>query len=75
MTKGSITFIEYKGHWPDFEAKDFIIPPAEIAQDFSKLAKPILQKISDNNSQIQSLARSRDELLPKLMSGVVRVNF
>lgn len=74
MTKGSITFIEYKGHWPDFEAKDFIIPPVEIAQDFSKIAKPILEKISNNNSQIQSLARSRDELLPKLMSGVVRVN-
>jgi len=75
MTKGSITFIEYKGHWPDFEAKDFVIPSAEIAQKFSKLAKPILAKISDNNSQIQSLTRSRDELLPKLMSGMVRVNF
>jgi type I restriction enzyme S subunit len=73
MTKGSITFIEYKGHWPDFEAKDFIIPSVEITQDFSKIAKPILEKISDNNSQIQSLARSRDELLPKLMSGEVRV--
>jgi type I restriction enzyme S subunit len=68
MTKGSITFIEYKGHWPDFEAKDFIIPTVEIAQDFSKLAKPILTKISDNNSQIQTLIRTRDTLLPKLMS-------
>jgi type I restriction enzyme S subunit len=75
MTKGSITFIEYKGHWPDFEAKDFIIPPIEVAQKFSKIAKPILEKISDNNSQIQSLARTRDELLPKLMSGEVRVKF
>lgn len=75
MTKGSITFIEYKGHWPDFEAKDFVIPSAEIAQKFSKLAKPILEKISDNNSQIHSLARNRDELLPKLMSGAVRVDF
>jgi type I restriction enzyme S subunit len=75
MTKGSITFIEYKGHWPDFEAKDFVIPSAEIAQKFSKIAKPILEKISDNNSQIHSLARSRDELLPKLMSGQVRLNY
>lgn len=73
ITKGSITFIEYKGHWPDFEAKDFIIPPVEIAQKFSQTAKPILEKISDNNSQIQSLADSRDELLPKLMRGEVRV--
>ena len=27
LTKGSITFTEYKGHWPDFESKDFVIPP------------------------------------------------
>ena len=74
MTKGSITFIEYKGHWPDFEAKDFVIPPVEIAQKFSEIAKPILQKISDNNSQIQSLSKSRDELLPRLMRGEVRVS-
>lgn len=75
MTKGSITFIEYKGHWPDFEAKDFIIPSVEMAKDYSKVAKPILEKISDNNSQIQSLTRSRDELLPRLMRGEVRVEF
>ena len=74
MTKGSITFIEYKGHWPNFVAKDFVIPSVEIAQNFSEIAKPILEKISDNNSQIQSLARGRDEILPKLMSGIVRVN-
>lgn len=73
MTKGSITFIEYKGHWPDFEAKDFIIPPVEVSQRFTKIAKPILQKISDNNLQIKSLSRSRDELLPKLMSGEMGV--
>lgn len=75
MTKWSISFIEYKGHRPDFEAKDFIIPTIEKAKEFSKIAKPILQKISDNNSAIQSLSNSRDALLPKLMSGEVRVEF
>ena len=73
LTKGSITFIEYKGHWPDFEAKDFIIPPVELAREYSNIAKPILEKISSNNSQIQSLSKTRDELLPRLMSGEVRV--
>lgn len=75
MTKGSITFIEYKWHWPDFEAKDFIIPSVEKAQEFSKQAKPILKKISNNNSQIQSLSKTRDELLPRLMKGEIRVEF
>lgn len=74
MTRWSITFIEYKWHWPDFEAKDFIIPSVEKAHEFSKLAKPLLEKISSNNSQIQYLSKTRDELLPRLMSGDVRVN-
>ena len=74
ITKGTITFIEYKGHWPDFEAKDFIIPPVEAAQKFSEIAKPILEKISQNNTQIKSLSCSRDELLPKLISGKLRIN-
>ena len=46
MTKNSVTFIEYKGHWPDLEAKDFIIPTVEKAQEFSEIAKQILQKIT-----------------------------
>ena len=73
MTKWSITFIEYKWHWPDFEAKDFIIPIKEKAREFSNLAKPVLEKISINNSQIQTLSKTRDELLPKFMKGEVRV--
>jgi type I restriction enzyme S subunit len=73
MTKWSITFIEYKWHWPDFEAKNFIIPSVDKAQEFSKLAKPILKKVSFNNSQIQSLSKTRDELLPRLMNGEVRI--
>jgi len=73
MTKGSVTFIEYKGHWPDFEAKDFLIPPVEIAIRFGKVAKTILRKMSFCNSQTQTLSQIRDCLLPKLMSGKIRV--
>lgn len=46
----------------------------EVLTDISLLLKETTDKIADNLSQIQSLARSRDELLPKLISGVVRVN-
>lgn len=52
---------------------NFLIPPQEILEEFYKSADPIMQKISDNMFQIQTLARSRDELLPRLMSGEVRV--
>lgn len=73
MTKGSIKFTEYKGHRPSFVALDFIIPPVELAQEFSRIAEWILKKISWNKEQIQSLSATRDQLLPKLMSGEVRV--
>ena len=73
MTKWSITFIEYEWHWPDLEAKDFVIPPVELAREYSNIAKPILEKISSNKQQIQKLSKARDTLLPKLMSGEVRV--
>jgi type I restriction enzyme S subunit len=51
-----------------------IIPSDIILKNFAEGVNPIFEKMSDNFSQIQSLARSRDELLPKLMSGHVRVN-
>jgi len=47
----------------------------EILSDISLLLKETTDKISENLHQIQSLARSRDELLPRLMSGEVRVKF
>jgi type I restriction enzyme S subunit len=73
MTKDVVKFIEYKGHWPDLEVKDFVIPTVEFAQKFSKMSKPTLQKISDNKKQIQTLTQTRDTLLPRLMSGEVEV--
>ena len=73
LTKDSVTFTEYKGHWPEFEAKDFVIPPMERAQEFSKITKPFLQKIQENKKQIKLLSKTRDALLPRLMKGEMRV--
>ena len=41
---------------------------------FDNLIKPIFTKIYNNALQIQSLTKTRDTLLPKLMSGQIRVN-
>ncbi|HZK69203.1 MAG TPA: restriction endonuclease subunit S [Paludibacter sp.] len=51
-----------------------VIPPKNVFVDFDKLIKPVFNKILINASQIQSLTQTRDELLPKLMSGEIRVN-
>jgi type I restriction enzyme S subunit len=52
---------------------DIVYPTKEMIIKFSNLANPIFQKVLDNNAQIQSLTKTRDTLLPKLMSGLVRV--
>jgi len=39
---------------------------------FNKAIKPIFKKIKNNTSQIQTLSKTRDTLLPKLMSGEIR---
>jgi len=49
------------------------IPSSEILEEKTKCFENILLKILNNNSQIQSLTKTRDTLLPKLMSGQVRV--
>jgi len=58
---------------PEYE----IILPEDLSKlkDLSNLLEETTLKISYNNYQIQSLSTSRDTLLPKLMSGEVRVGF
>ena len=54
---------------------DFIIPTKEILYDFNKVYWNSIEKILSNRKQIQTLSATRDLLLPKLMSGEVRVEF
>ena len=41
---------------------------------FNQIDDPLYHNIWKNNEQIQSLTKTRDTLLPKLMSGEIRVN-
>jgi len=50
------------------------IPPLNLISKFDKFAIPLFKKINQNKSQIRTLTALRDTLLPKLMSGEVRVN-
>ncbi len=49
------------------------LPSIERAEQFSVLAMPGIDKARSNLLQIQTLEKLRDTLLPKLMSGEVRV--
>jgi len=51
----------------------FNLPNYEILDLFNKKIEPIFEKIMQNTKQIQTLEDLRDTLLPKLLSGEVRV--
>ncbi len=50
------------------------IPPLEKLEQFEQSAEPMYRKIKSNHTQIRTLTQLRDTLLPKLMSGEVRVS-
>jgi type I restriction enzyme S subunit len=57
----------------NFRGLDFLIPVINILEKYEQLTKPIYKKIETNIFQIQALTKTRDSLLPKLMSGQHRV--
>lgn len=53
---------------------EVIIPVKEQLESVSKLFKSILDKIAINSQHIQTLKKTRDTLLPKLMSGELQID-
>ena len=53
----------------------FRTPSLDYLEQYSSLIAPSMQKVASNKQQIQTLENLRDTLLPKLMSGEVRVQY
>jgi len=51
------------------------MPPSDLLEKFSVKTTPVLKKVHANKIQIKALQSLRDTLLPKLMSGEVRVEY
>lgn len=49
------------------------LPPPEITAEFGVFAAGTIRKIKANDEQSRTLATLRDALLPKLLSGEIRV--
>ena len=49
------------------------VPPPELAKRFADTVAPLDQRIAANNEESRTLAALRDALLPKLLSGELRV--
>ena len=50
-----------------------VIPPDSVEMQFGQLVESLYQKIWHNDQESRTLAELRDTLLPKLISGEVRV--
>jgi len=57
----------------DFSKMEILKPDDETLQKFHQIVEPTFDKIFINSRQIQTLENLRDTLLPKLLSGEVRV--
>ena len=64
----TITTDTFRGH-------SVKLPQVNVIQEFEIEVTPLFEKMISNQSQIQILENLRDALLPKLMSGKVRMKF
>lgn len=53
----------------------FVCPSTDIAESFEQTVRPIRNLMEDNLKQSNKLSTIRDTLLPKLMSGEIRVPY
>ena len=52
---------------------ELLLPGEAMLNAFAELAAPLREKVEHAKSESRSLARARDLLLPKLMSGEIRL--
>lgn len=50
-----------------------VVPKKEVLMDFENIVSGLFRKVAYDNQEIKKLATIRDTLLPKLMSGDIRV--
>lgn len=60
-------------NWNDISRFKIVIPDAKVSSDFTGIIKGIVNKMQSNFFENQQLSHIRDSLLPKLMSGEIRV--
>ncbi|WP_082056623.1 restriction endonuclease subunit S [Pseudomonas sp. 10-1B] len=72
-TRDRVKFSEYKGHWPDFSIEKSVVPTESLTNAFRDFVDPLVRKMRLNDLQAQALSQLRDTLLPRLVSGQLRL--
>ena len=60
-------------NWGDISSFKVALPPKSLTVILTKQIEPIVRQITANIYQSRTLAAMRDTLLPKLLSGELRV--
>lgn len=58
----------------DFKNLPIFLPPDDLLEQFHQIVKPMFELIDENNTENQVLTRTRDTILPRLMSGELDVS-
>ncbi len=66
-------FEEYRRHWMELITKDLIVAPSHICLEFSNWVTALHIQMEQSEQETHTLAQLRDTLLPKLISGELRV--
>ncbi len=74
ITKIVTGAVQPKINQTNLKSLDFPLAPLDLIAKFDEATEDIFKKIKANNIQIRTLEKLRDTLLPKLMSGEVRVD-
>jgi type I restriction enzyme, S subunit len=80
-TRNLVSILKQRSHGSVFDTitrdtlagVNFIAPPKAVLEAFERVADPFMQRIKSNLSESRTLAAIRDTLLPKLISGELRV--
>jgi type I restriction enzyme S subunit len=59
----------------DLDAAMVLVPKDNELYEMTEIIEPLFMKQIEISKQIQTLEKLRDNLLPKLMSGEVRVSY
>jgi len=60
-------------NWSDLAGFEISIPPVAVARAFDDLVRPMIERMIASVHESRTLAALRDALLPKLLSGEVRI--
>ncbi len=71
LVRNLVETSEYKRHWGELTNKEVMVAPAELARKFALLVTPIFEQIDSLRRKNSILRRTRDLLLPRLVSGEI----